>query len=135
MIDPISDMLTQIRNAQAVGKKTVTLNYSKLKLSLARILKKEGYIKEVEKIKERIRQTITRHNFIKITLTYTNREPAIKGLKRVSKPGQRIYVTYAKIPRVLNGLGVAIISTSQGLMTGIEARKKKLGGEVICNVW
>lgn len=135
MVDPISDMLTQIRNAQAVKKETVTLGFSKLKMNLAKVLKKEGFVKEVEKIKERIRRTTTRQNFIKITLSYANAEPVIKGLKMVSKPGQRIYVTYAKISRLASGLGVVIISTSKGLMIGKEARKKKLGGEVICEVW
>jgi len=128
-------MLTQIRNAQAVKKETVTLSYSKLKIALAKILKQEGYIKEVETAKEKVKKNKFRWKFIKLSLNYTNSDPAIKGLKRVSKPGQRIYVSFRRLPRILNDLGIAIISTPQGLMTNKEARKKKLGGEVICEVW
>lgn len=135
MVDPISDMLTQIRNAQAVEKETVTLSYSKLKANLAKILKKEGYIKEAAEAKAKIGKGALRQRFIEISLKYTDGKPAIKELKRVSKPGQRIYVSYHRLPRVLGGLGIAIISTSQGLTTDREARKKKLGGEVICEVW
>ena len=135
MVDPISDMLTQIRNAQAVKKKTVTLSYSKLKMALAKVLKQEAYLKEIETIKEKANKSKLRQKFIKLHLSYTNDDPAIKGLKRVSKSGQRIYVSYRRIPSVLDGLGIAIISTPQGLMTGIEAKKKRLGGEVICEIW
>lgn len=135
MVDPISDMLTQIRNAQAVKKETVTLSYSKLKIALARILEQEGYIKKVETTKEKVKKSKLRRKFIKLYLNYTDGNPVIKGLKRVSKSGQRIYVSHRRIPRVLNGLGIAIVSTSQGLMIGKEARKKRLGGEIICEVW
>lgn len=135
MVDPISDMLTQIRNAQAVEKGTVTLSYSKLKANLAKILKKEGLIKEVAEAKVKKGKGALRHRFIEISLKYTDGKPAINELKRVSKPGQRIYVSYHRLPRVLNDLGIAVISTSQGLMTNKEARKKKLGGEVICEIW
>ncbi len=135
MVDPISDMLTQIRNAQAVEKETVTLSYSKLKANLAKILKKEGYIKEVAEAKVKKGKGTLRQRLLKISLKYTDGKPAINELKRVSKPGQRIYVSCHRLPRVLGGLGIAIISTSQGLTTNKEARKKKLGGEVICEIW
>ena len=110
MVDPISDMLTQIRNAQAVKKKTVTLSYSKLKIALAKILKQEAYIKEVETLKEKVKKGKFRWKFIKLYLNYTNGDAVIKGLKRVSKSGQRIYVSHRKLPRVLNDLGIAIIA-------------------------
>lgn len=120
-MDPIADMLTRIRNAQAVRKETVSIPLSKMKLVLAKILKKEGYL---EKVKKKEREII-----VKL------KQDGIEGLKRVSKPGQRIYVEKDKVPKVRQGFGMAVISTSQGLMTDKEARKKKLGGEVICEIW
>lgn len=128
MTDPIADMLTRIRNAVQLNKGEVVLPFSKVKLEIAKILEKEGYIKKAEKIENTYTQ-------IKITLKYTScKDPIIKSLKRVSKPGRRVYVHYQKLPYVLNNLGIAIISTSNGLMTNKEARKKKIGGEVICEV-
>jgi small subunit ribosomal protein S8 len=133
MTDPIADMLTRIRNSLAVNKSEVVLPFSKMKLGLAEILKKEGYIKDVEVIKG---GTNKNYNEIRIVLKYKKpKKPAISGLKSISKPGRRIYATHDKLPKVLNDLGIAIISTSQGLMTNKEARKRKLGGEVVCEIY
>jgi len=130
MIDPIADMLNRIRNAQAVSHQTVILPFSKMKYEIAKILQKQGFVGEVEK---KGRHT---NKVIKITLKYSEeKEPLISGLKRISKPGQRIYAAAKEIRSVRGGYGIAIISTSKGLMTDKEARKKKLGGEVICEVW
>lgn len=130
MVDPISDMLTRIRNAQAVKKSEVLIPASKIKLEIAKILKKEGF---VEDIKE---EEINSEKLIKISLKYLKTgEPVIQGIQRVSKPGCRIYAKRDKLPRVLGGLGIAIISTSRGLVTDKEARRRKLGGEILCKVW
>lgn len=130
MVDPISDMLTRIRNAQAVKKSEVLIPISKIKLEIAKILKKEGF---VEDIKE---EEINSEKLIKISLKYLKTgEPVIQGIQRVSKPGCRIYAKRDKLPRVLGGLGIAIISTSRGLVTDKEARRRKLGGEILCKVW
>jgi small subunit ribosomal protein S8 len=129
MTDPITDMLNRIRNGQAVGRPTVNINFSNLKYELAKILEKEGFIKGVEK-KGRMKRRI-----IKITLKYTNKTPNISGMKRVSKPGQRVYLPSKKIKKVKGGLGILIISTSKGLMTNKEAKRQKLGGEVLCEIW
>lgn len=128
-MDPISDMLTSIRNALAVKHLTVKIPFSKLKYEMAQILEKEGFVEKVERKGKRAKK------IIEITLKYENDSPAISGLKRISKPGQRIYLPYKKIKKVKGGYGIAIISTSKGLMTDKEARKQKLGGEVICEVW
>lgn len=128
--DPIADMLTRIRNAQAVKKSEVLIPFSKLKFEIAKILKHEDYIDEVSKIEE------TKFPQIKIVLKYKeDKEPVIRTIKRVSRPGQRVYVSNNKIPKVLNSLGVAVLSTSQGLMTNKEAKRKGLGGEIICEIW
>lgn len=133
MTDPIADMLTRIRNALLVRKTEVILPYSKMKLEIAEILKKEGYITEVEKIKKSQNKNFEE---LKVILRYLGlKNSAISNLERISKPSRRIYVTKNKLPVVLNGLGIAIISTSQGLMTNKEARKRKLGGEIICEVY
>ena len=128
-MDPISDMLTSIRNAMAVGHPTVNIPFSNLKYEIAKILEKEGFVKKAEKKGRRVKKNI------EITLKYDGKVPAISDLKRISKSGQRIYLPYKKIKRVKEGLGIAIISTSKGLMTNKEARKQKLGGEVICEIW
>lgn len=128
-MDPITDMLNRIRNAQAVGFSEVEIPFSNLKYEIAKILVKDGFIEKVEKKGKKIKKTI------KITLKYQEGLPAISGLKRISKLGQRIYLDYRKIRRVKEGYGIAIISTSKGLMNNKEARKQKLGGEVICEVW
>jgi len=129
MTDPIADMLNRIRNAQAVSHPTVNIPFSKIKYKIAKILEKEGFI-EGATTKGRKKQKIVR-----ITLKYVDNIPVISGLKRVSKPGQRIYLPYDKIKQVKGGYGLAIISTPKGLMSGEETRRKKLGGEVICEVW
>jgi len=129
MTDPIADMLTRIRNAQKNTHSDVSMPYSKLKLSLANILEKEGYISSVKEKKEFPKEIILGLKYSK------NDRPVINELKRISKPGQRIYAPNDKLPRVLNNLGISIISTSKGLMTGREARRNKLGGEVLCQIW
>jgi small subunit ribosomal protein S8 len=135
-IDPISDMLTIIRNGLAVQRETVKVPFSKTKFEIAKILEREGFVERVEKIKEKTQRGNKKPQpFIRIFLKYQNKTPAIFGLKRISKPGQRIYLPYKKIKKVKGGYGIAIISTSKGMMTDKEARKKKVGGEVICEVW
>jgi small subunit ribosomal protein S8 len=129
MTDPICDMLNQIRNAEAVGKTEVLIPLSKIKNEIANILYKEGFVGEVKKT------TKGKIKALKISLKYDNGIPAIAGMKRVSKPGQRIYGGTAEIKRVRGGYGISIVSTSKGLMTNKEARKEKLGGEIICQVW
>lgn len=134
MTDPIGDMLTRIRNAMAVKKPEVVLPSSKIKLAIAEILKQSGYITAVEKINGGNAQG--NHDEIKIVLKYLGgKEPAITKIKRISKPGLRVYTTKDKLPTVLNSLGIAIISTPQGLMTNKDAKKKNLGGEVICEIY
>lgn len=129
MTDPIADMLTRIRNAQAVRKSTVLVPFAKMKMSLANILVKEGYILAADKIGSEAKPQI------KLTLKYINKEAVLQNLKRISKPGRRIYMKRKSLPYVLNNLGIAIVSTSQGLMTNKEARQKKLGGEIICEIY
>ena len=130
MTDPISDMLTRIRNALFVKKAEVVLPYSKLKAALASVFAKHGWIAGFETIDE------SQLKYLKLKLKYNpDGQPAISGLQRVSKPGQRIYAKMKKIPRVTYGIGSTIVSTSKGIMTGSEARKEKLGGEVICQIW
>ena len=128
--DPIADMLTRIRNAQAVSKNEVLMPYSNLKFEIAKILKHEDYIDSVEKSEE------AKFPQLKITLKYDeNNEPAIKTINRISKPGQRVYVGKTKIKNVLNNYGISILSTSDGLMTNKEARRKGVGGEILCEIW
>jgi len=129
MTDPITDMLNQIKNAQAVAKTEVLIPLSKIKNEIAEILSKEGFLGEVKKVAKE------KNKSLKITLKYDNEVPAIAGFKRVSKPGQRIYQGAQEIRKVHGGYGISIVSTSQGLMTNKDARYKKVGGEVICQVW
>lgn len=129
MSDPITDMLNRIRNAQAVGKAAVDLPFSNLKHEVAKILEKQGFIEKVERKGKDFRKTL------EISLKYEDKKPFISGLKRISKPGQRIYIDYRKIKKVKSGYGIAIISTSKGLMTDKEARKNKAGGEALCEIW
>ena len=132
MTDPIADMLTRIRNAQLVEKASVTMPSSKLKEALARILEREGYIAGWDVAKDEKRPG----NRLKIELKYTpDRKRTISGLRRVSKPGLRVYSGSHDVPRVLGGMGIAIISTSQGLLTDRQARKRNVGGEVLAWVW
>src|SRR5580693_5080253 len=128
MTDTISDMLTRIRNASRVLKPTVEMPHSKMKESIAHILKKEGYVAEVA-----VEGKIPRK--LKLKLKYEGRKSVIEGLRRVSSPGLRRYVGAGDIPRVRGGLGISVVSTSQGVMTGTQARKNNLGGELICYVW
>ena len=128
MIDPIADMLTRIRNASRALLPTVVIPHSRLKESLANILKQEGYISEVA-----IDTTFPKT--IKVRLKYEGKKSVVEGMKRVSKPGLRKYVGATEIPRVLGGLGVAVVSTSEGIMTGQQCRKKNIGGELLCYVW
>jgi small subunit ribosomal protein S8 len=128
-MDQIADLLTAIRNALAVKQKSVKVPFSNLKYEIGKILKREGFIEDVVK-KGRIKK------FLIFYLKYDEKEnPAISGLKKVSKPGQRVYKGWKEIKKVKRGLGIAIISTSQGIMTDKEARQKKVGGEVICEIW
>jgi small subunit ribosomal protein S8 len=133
--DPISDMLTRIRNAVAVGHSTVALPNSKLKVSIAKILKDEGFIGGYEVVDGQS----SVHKVLRIRLKYVGerreRQPVITGLERVSRPGRRVYAGKSEIPWVLSGLGIAILSTPRGVMTGQRARQLGVGGEVICKVW
>ena len=134
MTDPIADMLTRIRNAMAVKKPEVVLPFSKVKLSIAEILKNTGYVSSVAKIEKGAEGNT--HEQLRIVLKYVGgKEPAISNLKRISKPGLRIYAGKGELPIVLNNLGIAIISTPQGMMTNKEAKKQNLGGEVICEIY
>lgn len=129
--DPIADMLTRIRNANMARHEFVLVPWSTVKLAIAKILREEGFIDSYEVIRGK---PPTRT--VKIYLKYTdNKQPAILGLKRVSRPGLRVYVQRTEIPRIYGGLGVAIISTSKGLMTGRQAWRQRLGGEFLCYVW
>lgn len=128
--DTIADMLTRIRNANAMSYTEVSVPASKLKIEIARILKEEGFINDYKVVSENVQKNIL------LTLKYGNKkEKVITGLKRISKPGLRVYVKSDEVPKVLNGLGIAIISTSKGIMTDKEARKQNLGGEVLAYVW
>jgi small subunit ribosomal protein S8 len=130
MTDPISDFLTHLRNASKAGLAVCVSPHSKLKESLANILKNEGYVRDVATgTDERGHKTVI------VTMKYVDSAPVITGLKRSSTPGRRLYTGYTEIPRVLNGLGIAIISTSKGLMKDQDARRNKLGGELVCTVW
>ena len=128
MSDPISDMLTRIRNAGAAQLPVVKLPHSRIKESVANLLKSQGYVADVS-VDGEVKKTI------KINLKYNGKKSVIEGLKRVSKPGLRRYVGSTEIPRVRGGLGVAIVSTSEGLLTDQQARKKNLGGELLCYIW
>ena len=130
MTDPIADFLTRIRNANTAMKETVEVPASNVKKGLAEILKSEGFIKEFEYIED------GKQNVIRMYLKYgSSKERVISGLKRISKPGLRVYVGKDELPKVLGGLGIAVVSTSKGLMSDKEARKMGLGGEVVCYVW
>ena len=130
MTDPISDMLTQIRNALSAKKAELSLRHSMLKENLARVLEHEGWIKKVEVAGE----GIDKH--LRLELSYTPTGiPSVAGIKRVSEPGQRIYARVPEIPRMRLGVGATIISTSRGIMTDKQARREKIGGEVICQIW
>jgi small subunit ribosomal protein S8 len=127
--DPIADMLTRIRNASRARHLEVSMPASRTKLAIAKILKDEGFIEDFSEAQAGPRKDIT------IKLKYVGKVPVVSGLKRISKPGLRVYAAKTEIPRVLGGLGVVIVSTSQGIMTGQQARKGQLGGEVLAYVW
>lgn len=129
MTDPIADMLTRIRNANQMKKESVTMPASKLKQQVLDLLRAEGYITHVSLVKGE------RFNELKVTLKYNQNERVIRGLKRISKPGLRVYAQSQEIPKVLNGLGIAILSTSKGLMTDRQARRDNVGGEILAYVW
>jgi small subunit ribosomal protein S8 len=127
-MDPIADMLSRIRNAQQALLPRVEMPHSKLKENIARILKSEGYVRDVATAGDKIKK-------LTVELKYTGKRGVIEGLRRVSRPGLRRYVNHGEIPRVRGGLGIAIMTTSRGVMTAREARKQNVGGEVLCLVW
>jgi len=130
LTDPIADMLNRIRNAIVAKQEVVPVPASKTKIAIAEVLRQEGFIKEFEVVSEGVKRTI------RVRLAYGGRkEPAISGLRRVSKPGLRVYVQKREIPRVYGGLGIAILSTPIGVMTGQEAWRHRVGGEILCYVW
>ena len=130
MTDPISDFLTRLRNASKAGLAECVIPHSNLKESLATILKSEGFVRNVATGTDD-----NGHKTVIVTMKYVDASPVITGLKRTSTPGRRLYTGYSEIPRVLNGLGISIISTSKGLMKDQDARRNKLGGELVCTVW
>ena len=129
MTDPIADMLTRIRNANQMKHETVDMPSSKLKKEVLELLRTEGYIGGVRIIKGDVQDTL------RVTLKYLQGDRVLKGLKRISKPGLRVYAKTSEIPKVLNGLGIAVISTSNGIITDREARKQKVGGEILAYIW
>jgi small subunit ribosomal protein S8 len=137
MTDPIADMLTRTRNAVAARHAYTLVPASKMKLALARILKEEGYVNDVELVKSEPAKDkgAAPQQQIRIWLKYSGKEAVLSGLERVSKPGQRVYAGKDNLPRVMGGLGIAIISTSKGIMTEQKARRMGLGGEVLCRIW
>ena len=127
--DPIADMLTRVRNAQSAGLEIVEMPASRLKADIVKVLKDEGYVSDYE-VEGELKKTL------RIALKYNEEsKPVIRGIRRESKPGLRRFCGWKDIPRVLGGLGVAIVSTSSGVMSGVEARRRKLGGEIICSIW
>jgi len=130
MTDPIADMLTRIRNANQMRHETVEMPSSNIKKEIAEVLKREGFIRDAEYIED------NKQGILRLSLKYgKNAERVITGLKRISKPGLRVYVQNTEVPKVLNGLGIAIISTSKGILTDKETRREQIGGEVIAYVW
>jgi len=129
LTDPIADMLTRIRNANAAKHATVAVPFSRIKESIANILKNEGYIIDYE-----IKEEGTKKDIV-VTLKFVDGEEVVKGLRRISKPGRRVYSSVDNLPKVLGGLGIAIVSTPKGVLTDKECRKHSVGGEVLCYVW
>ncbi len=127
--DPIADFLTRIRNAVKAKKKFVDIPSSKMKISLAEILKNNKFIRDYNVVED------NKQNVLRVHLQYVNGTPSITGMKRISKPGLKSYVGKDELPRVLNGLGMAVLSTPKGLLTGKQAKKEAVGGEIICHVW
>jgi small subunit ribosomal protein S8 len=136
MTDPIADMLTRLRNAVAAKRSRVDIPASKLKVEIARILQAEGYIQGYKIVDETPDGATTPQKFVRIFIKFGPRgERVITGIERISRPGRRVYFGHDEVPQVLAGLGISILTTSRGLMTGREARKAGIGGEVLCNVW
>jgi len=129
MTDPISDFLTRIRNAATAGQQEVFIPFSKMKAELSRILQEEGYLWSYEM------DTSGEHPRLKLKIKYQGKAPVVRNLTRISKPGLRKYVSCDEIPRVLGGLGISILSTSRGIMTGARAKKSKVGGELLAQIW
>ena len=129
MTDPISDMLNRIKNGQAAEKSTVEIPFSNLKYEISQILLKKGFIEGIEKKGKKSKRTF------EVTLKYEDKTPVILGIKRISKPGQRIYFDYRKIKKVKGGYGIAVVSTSKGLLSDKEAKKQRIGGEILFEIW
>lgn len=129
LTDPIADMLTRIRNAVSIKAEKVDIPASRMKLEIAKILKEEGFIKAYKILKDK------RQGVLRIVLKYADNENVISGLKRVSRPGRRVYVNKEKIPKVMGGVGIAILTTSKGVLSDKVCRQEELGGEIICYVW
>jgi len=130
MTDPIADMLTRIRNGAMAKKENVDIPASNVKVEIAKVLKAEGFIEAYKVVKD------NKQGMLNVVLKYDeNKKSVVEGIKRVSKPGSRVYVNNDSVPKVINGYGIAILSTSKGLMVDREARKSKIGGEILCNVW
>lgn len=127
--DPIADMLTRIRNAIQIRADKVDMPASRMKLEIAKILKEEGYIRAYKILKDR------KQGILRVNLKYVDNECIISGLKKISKPGRRVYIGSGEIPKVLGGMGIAILTTSKGLMTDNACRRENTGGEILCNVW
>ncbi|MBN1365234.1 MAG: 30S ribosomal protein S8 [Syntrophaceae bacterium] len=131
MTDPIADMLTRIRNANKAHFKTVNVSMSRMNINIAKVLKKTGYISNYDKVRKEKGQQV-----LEIILRYPDaKHTVITNIKRISKPGRRVYVSSDSIPKVLNGLGISILSTSKGVITDAEARELNVGGEILCNIW
>ena len=133
VMDPISNMLIQIKNAQLAKHEQVLIPFSKNKFAIANILKKAGYVGELERKKKKAKKT--EHEYLTLGLKYEEGRPALNGIKLISRPSRRMYIKASEIRPVQSGYGFSIISTPKGIMTSIEARKQKLGGEIICEVW
>jgi small subunit ribosomal protein S8 len=128
--DPVADMLTKIRNASMAGFEKVDVTPSKLKLEIVKILKNEGYVKNFKKV------AVENHDVIRVFLKYDEQDkPIIHGIQKISTPGRRVYSGYKELPRIFNGYGTLIVSTSSGVTTGRKASEKKVGGELICSIW
>ena len=136
MTDPIADMLSRIRNAAMAGQEKLICPRSSIKVEIAKILQKEGFIREWDEVKVQGKRANTRHDYLQISLKYDDTNKSVlRGLKRVSKPSRRLYVGKTEIPNVRNGLGIAILTTAKGVLTDKEARDASVGGEVLCYIW
>jgi len=134
-MDTVANMITTIRNAQAVAKPAVSVPYSRLTHEVAKILERKGFVVGVEKKSRKIKKSSKSFPCLEIALKYTDKVPAVSGFKKISKPGQRIYIASSDIRKVKQGHGIGIISTSKGLMTEYEAKRQNVGGEMLCEVW